>query len=124
MKKLEHICIFFLITVVALFTAISCNNNPNVPVEKFKVSFLNTDGSIIKTVEVEKGKTTTPPSLPEKEGYELFGWSLKDSTKLYDFSMSITSNLTLYPVWKIKRVIVSFYGGEGVTPISNQILDH
>ena len=60
----------------------------------YTVTFLDYDGSIISTQQVEYGKSATAPANPVREGYEFSGWS-------GDFSF-ITGNTT----------IMAQYGGE------------
>ena len=66
-------------------------------IEKFTVTFIDTKGSEIPQIEVEKGKRVTPPTLDPIGEYTLYGWSLdKNGEDLFDFSTPITSNTTLY----------------------------
>ena len=75
-------------------------------IEKFTVTFIDTKGSEIPQIEVEKGKRVTPPTLESIGEYTLYGWSLdKDGENLFDFSTPITSDTTLYSVWMIKEYI-------------------
>ena len=75
-------------------------------IEKFTVTFIDTKGSEIPQIEVEKGKRVTPPTLEPIGEYTLYGWSLdKDGENLFDFSTPITSDTTLYSVWMIKEYI-------------------
>ena len=74
-------------------------------IEKITVTFIDTKGSEVQQVEVEKGKRVTPPTLDPIGEYSLYGWSLKeDGEDLFDFSTPITSNTTLYSLW-IKEYI-------------------
>lgn len=74
-------------------------------IEKFTVTFIDTKGSEIPQIEVEKGKRVTPPTLEPIGEYTLYGWSLdKDGENLFDFSTPISSDTTLYSVW-IKEYI-------------------
>lgn len=75
-------------------------------IEKFTVTFIDTKGSEIPQIEVEKGKRVTPPTLEPIGEYTFYGWSLdKDGDNLFDFSTPITSDTTLYSVWMIKEYI-------------------
>ncbi len=62
----------------------------------YTVTFVDWDGSIISTQQVEYGKSATAPKAPEREGYTFSGWSA-------DFSF-ITGNTT----------IMAQYGDESV----------
>ena len=52
--------------------------NPSKPatseVDKYTVTFIDYDGSVIKTEEVEIGKSATAPKLEERKGYKFLGW--------------------------------------------------
>ena len=62
----------------------------------FTVTFIDWDGSIISTQQVEYGYSATAPAVPEREGFTFSGWSA-------DFSF-ITGNTT----------IMAQYGDEAV----------
>ena len=44
-------------------------------VETFTVTFVDYDGTVLKTEIVESGKNATPPADPTREGYEFKAWS-------------------------------------------------
>ena len=81
----------------------------------------------METHDVENGKADIPPQEnPINVGYELIGWSLsKDGKSIYDFNTPVTSELTLYPVWKIESYKVTFICSEDVVdPPSEITLDY
>ena len=43
-------------------------------VETFTVTFVDYDGTVLKTETVESGNNATPPADPTREGYEFTGW--------------------------------------------------
>ena len=45
------------------------------PDETFTVTFMNYDGSILKSEEVKQGMSATPPASPTRDGYTFIGWS-------------------------------------------------
>ena len=57
MKKRK--LIFTICLIVMLLAA--CNPTP--PVEKVKVTFIDQEGNVLSQVEVDKGKTVTPPAV-------------------------------------------------------------
>jgi len=60
----------------------------NVPdVETFTVTFVDHDGTVLKTETVESGKSATAPDAPVREGYEFLGWD-----KSFD---NVTEDLTV-----------------------------
>ena len=108
MKKRK--LIFTICLIVMLFA--SCNPTP--PVEKVKVTFIDQKGNEISQLEVEKGKTVTPPAVEPTEEYTVHVWSLdKEGTKIFDFSTPITSDITIYSVWVKEKNKVTFIGLEG-----------
>ena len=55
--------------------------------QKFTVTFVNADGTVLKTEEVVSGAAATAPADPTYEGLEFVKWST-------DFSV-VTSDLTV-----------------------------
>ena len=108
MKKRK--LIFTICLIVMLLAA--CNPTP--PVEKVKVTFIDQEGNEISQLEVEKGKTVTPPAVEPTEEYTVHVWSLdKEGTKIFDFSTPITSDITIYSVWIKEKNKVTFIGLKG-----------
>lgn len=67
---------------------------------KLVVTFIDWDGQIISTDEVEEGGSATPPSNPTREGYSFIGWDK-------DFS-NVTEDLIVTALYKINRYKVDF----------------
>lgn len=57
------------------------------PKANYTVTFIDYDGTVLKTETVEEGNSATAPENPTREGYNFIGWDT-------DFS-NITSNLTV-----------------------------
>ncbi|MBP3448866.1 MAG: SUMF1/EgtB/PvdO family nonheme iron enzyme [Spirochaetaceae bacterium] len=77
----------------------------------FIIQFNSLGGSYVETQKVEKGKTVTEPTTPEKEGYNFGYWytskdngATEDSS--YNFSVPVTSDITLYAKWITKSDII------------------
>ena len=68
--------------------------NPN----SYTVTFDTDGGSSITSKTVSEGKTISKPADPTKEGFIFVSWQLNG--KDYNFSSSITSNITLKAVWR------------------------
>lgn len=66
----------------------------------FTVTFVDYDGSEIKTDVVEKGNDAVAPADPEREGYTFTGWD-----KAFT---NITADLTVTAQYEIKKYIVTF----------------
>ncbi len=65
----------------------------NAPVvETFTVTFVDYDGTILKTETVESGKSATAPASPTREGYAFSGWD-----KSFE---NVTSNLTVTALYE------------------------
>ncbi len=58
-----------------------------------------TDGSRIKSVDIEAGATIIVPETPTKEKYTFIGWA-EDGKDLYDMSVAPVQDITLYAVWE------------------------
>lgn len=84
----------YLIILLTLFTLllVGCENI-------YTVEFYDGD-TLLKTEEVVKGKSATPP-IVTKEGYELSGWD-------QEFNY-VKSDLKIYAQFKIKTFTVKFY---------------
>lgn len=119
MKKTKLIISIGLFLLLLL---ISCN--PEKPSIHYYLTCLDDDGSVFYKEEVHNGSCSGPYQIPLKEGHTFLGWSLKkgDST-LFDFSTKVTSDITLYPVWEIKKYTV-FFGGINVSDIPKQVVDY
>lgn len=64
------------------------------------VTFETNGGSTIEPVEVASGAALTKPTDPTKEGFTFENWYSDTAlTTVYDFSIPVTANLTLYAKW-------------------------
>lgn len=64
------------------------------------VTFKSNGGSDVATQTVEDGKQATEPDDPTRSKYRFDGWFSDDKlTQAYDFSKSVTGDLTLYAKW-------------------------
>ena len=66
--------------------------------DTYTVTFDTDGGSSITSKTVSEGKTISKPADPTKEGFIFVSWQLNG--KDYNFSSSITSNITLKAVWR------------------------
>ena len=66
--------------------------------EKYTVTFIDKDGSLLKTEEVAKGQSATAPTAPSVEGYTFKGWD-----KAFD---NVTSDLEVKALYE-KEVTVT-----------------
>ncbi|MCR4947792.1 MAG: InlB B-repeat-containing protein [Treponema sp.] len=89
-------------------------------VKTYTVTFDSDGGSEIATKNIEIHKTLTKPEDPTKENYDFLGWYIDES--LFDFSTSITSNITLKAKWSIKTYTVTF-DSDGGNEVTSQIIE-
>ena len=67
---------------------------------RYTVTFETNGGSRIEKQSVAKNTLLSEPSAPTKEGYAFAGWYTdKELKEKYDFSQTVTKNLTLYAAW-------------------------
>ena len=64
-----------------------------VEVNKYTVTFVDYDGTVLKTETVEKNHSATSPTAPSREGYDFAGWSAEFN--------NVTSNITVIAQYKI-----------------------
>ena len=67
----------------------------------FQIFFNSTGGGAVETQEVTVNGKAAKPADPTRKGYSFAGW-YRDSglTVAYDFTETVTSDLTLYAKWK------------------------
>ena len=91
-----------------------------------KVTFIS-DGITIDSREVPSGTkaaSVRPQQDPEKEGYTFGGWYVDERYSSYfDFSGSLTQDITLYAGWTLKEYTVRFdtKGGDSIDSIKVSI---
>ena len=86
-------------------------------VKRYTVTFdaNGKDAAIPDSQRVKEGKTATEPSTkPQCKGYTFGGWFTDAAcTKAYDFSSSVTADMTLYAKWVKKAADNGNNGGSG-----------
>jgi uncharacterized repeat protein (TIGR02543 family) len=66
----------------------------------YTVSFESNGGSSVSSQTVNSGSTATRPTNPTRSGYTFDNWySNSTLTTVYNFSSTVTSNITLYAKW-------------------------
>lgn len=94
------------------------NTEPEVTVKKYTVTFDANGGTSVAKQTVEEGKTATKPKNPTRTGYTFQGWLLNGEK--FDFSKSITSNITLKADWK-KNDVISYIVEDAKNSATNQV---
>ena len=123
-KKRLFIIASFVIAVILIAVGIFLTIN-NEEKNIYKVSFKTNGGTIIDNQTVVEGDKVVKPTDPIKEGYIFVEWTYQGKT--YDFSLEVTSDLTLNAEYMkaeddVERFVVKF-DSDGGTTISNQILE-
>ncbi len=122
-KLISYLALVFIICL-GVFSVVSCNNteaehddNGDVgdggnqgSVDTYTVTFETVGGSLINSIEVEKGKTVTRPEDPVKDGADFIDWYLSSTYEgnPYDFNSPVNSDLTLYARWSDEEYAVVF----------------
>ncbi len=76
-----------------------------IPAVKYTVVFKDHDGTVLKTEEVEEGKSAVAPTDPSREGYHFTVWDK-------DFS-AVTSDLEVTAQYEINKYTVKFLDKDG-----------
>jgi uncharacterized repeat protein (TIGR02543 family) len=100
------------ITIVEYYDAIT---------EGYYLSFVtNLTGVTINRVMLIREKDFELPSNLEKEGYSLEGWYFEGYEELFDLSVPLTQDTTIYAKWVINQYTINFNenGGSEVTSIT------
>ena len=99
---------FWIALIAALVLVFSgCSDDNGKDAVKVKVTFDPNGGSGTATVvEVEKGKTVTPPAAPTRSGHTFVNWfETKDANPstaaAFDFNTAINEDKTLYAIWRL-----------------------
>ena len=75
------------------------------PVQTYHVTFVDWDGTILETQEVEEGSSATAPTNPTREGYNFTGWD-----KAFN---NVISNLTVTAQYSVIMHTVTFIDYDG-----------
>lgn len=110
-----------LVAIILIVVALLIGNKKPMT---YNVFFETDGGSSVKSQIVEEGNQVKKPDDPTKTGYMFIEWTYEGKT--YDFSLGVTSDLTLKASWTkveedVETFIVKFETDEGTT-IPNQII--
>ncbi len=97
-------------------------------VVEYEVSIYD-DKEAVETLKIEHGKILSRPLAPTKAGFNFLHWSKEVGGEAFDFSMPITANLSLYPVFEeiivlVKhQVLFDLNGGVNNQPAPQLVVD-
>ena len=108
------------ISAIIIFLLIS-NKKPL----SYEIIFETNGGTLVESQIVNEGEKVKKPADPVKDGYLFVEWTYQGKT--YDFSIEVTSNLTLTAKWEeVKEDTETFivkFETDGGTTISNQVVE-
>ena len=122
-KKKKFIIVGSIIVVItAIIIFLLMGNKETI---SYSISFETDGGSFVGTQVVNEGEQVKKPVDPTKDGYIFIEWMYQGRT--YDFSLEVTSDITLTARWvelieDVETFIVKF-DTDGGTTISNQIVE-
>jgi uncharacterized repeat protein (TIGR02543 family) len=80
------------------------------------VTFLDWDGTVLKTEQVIYGGSATAPSEPVRNGYTFTGWD-----RPFD---NVTDNITVRAEYAINQYSVTFIDNDGLTVLKTELVNH
>lgn len=121
-KKILIIVGSIIAVITAIIIVLLIGNKKTIT---YDISFETNGGSLVESQIVNEGEQVKKPVDPTKDGYMFVEWTYQGKT--YDFSLEVTSNLTLTAKWfeleeDVETFIVKFET-DGGTTISNQIVE-
>ena len=79
----------------------------SVPLQKFTVTFKDHDGTVLKTEEVESGKSATAPVNPTRAGYTFTGWNQPFTSVISDMVVVAQYQKIVGPTFEVANVTSS-----------------
>ncbi len=121
MKK--RVTEFLFASIMMLFTFNACKIHEPENIEPIQeepvyvtVTFDTDGGNAVEVKSVLKGEAVSAPKAPSKTGYNFTSWQ-KDGAD-YDFTKTVTENITLKAVWTPKTYTVTLIDEENVSTIT------
>jgi uncharacterized repeat protein (TIGR02543 family) len=87
----------------------------------YTVNFDSTGGSSVDSQPVDHGDQATEPIEPTRTGYTFMGWMIEESS--YDFTTSVTGDITLTAIWQINSYKVNF-DSTGGSKVNDQSVEY
>ncbi|MCL2269974.1 MAG: InlB B-repeat-containing protein, partial [Treponema sp.] len=93
-------------------------------ITQYTVTFNSNGGSSVSNQTVNEGVAASRPANPTRAGYTFNDWySDSGLTIVYNFSTSVTSNITLYAKWDAIPTYTVTFNSNGGSSISNQTVN-
>ena len=96
MKKINLV----LLVIISTFVLTACTKPPLVEDTSYLVTFNSNEGSVVADQEIIEGELAIRPTVPNKEGYVFVYWYETDDTIEYDFSTSVSADVSLNGLWE------------------------
>ncbi|MCL2062111.1 MAG: leucine-rich repeat protein [Firmicutes bacterium] len=121
MKKFSKIAAALLLVSLLVLAFSACFNSK----EDILIEFNTSGGSAIAPQTITKGQSIKRPDNPERAGYTFDGWytspAIFSQENLWNFTDTVSKNLTLYANWNIVFYTVSYHLGGGVNNADNPV---
>ncbi len=86
------------------------------------VTFVSNGGTSVTTQTIKEGGKAKKPADPKRTGYTFDGWYTDSAlTKAYDFSSTVSNDLTLYAKWTKSLCTVTFKSNGGTSVDSQSV---
>lgn len=122
-KKMIIIATTVIATIAAIVLVFIMGNNKKTIT--YSIKFETDGGSVVMSQTVAKGEKASKPVDPTKDGYVFKEWLYQG--KNYDFSSSVTTDLTLTAKWieisQDSETFVVKFDSDGGTTIPNQVIE-
>lgn len=88
------------------------------------VKYFDND-ELVNTLYIAKNAKATNLVLPDRNGYSQAGWTLLDSSNLFDFNSAITNNTNLYSIFSLTEYSIEYHlaGGTLSNPIETYTIE-
>ena len=121
-KKILIIGCSIVVVISAIIIFLLISNKKSL---SYEITFETNGGTLVESQIVNEGEKVKKPVDPTKDGFMFVEWTYQGKT--YDFSLEVTSNITLIAKWTeveedIEKFIVKFET-DGGTTIPNQIIE-
>ena len=94
-------------------------------IRSYTVAFDANGGSNVPTQKVRYGSKASRPADPTRAGHTFQGWyTARDGGSRYDFSRTVTGDVTLYAHWSVNSYTLTFDGNGGKASESSRTVQY